>query len=163
MYPYHSYTPLATIFCNPEFLPGLVQNSFKWWLKKRLLRITDYLNGNQVYPLQHFKHNMQIPVSKIFGCNQIVSFVRCKLNLIVGPLTLTTFELSFQARDLLRGWISALMPRSLNLIQKSPLWTSGKKIWVLLLIYLSGYCLQAKVSINTKLIEANYKTRLHWY
>lgn len=81
---------------------------FQWWLNKGLLRIGNFLNGDQIYTLQHFKDTLQMLPSEIFQYNQIAFFARSKLNLLVGPLTLTTFELSCQARGFQRGRVSAV-------------------------------------------------------
>lgn len=160
------HTPLAPIFCNPEFSPGLTPQLFQWWLNKGLLRIGDFLNGNQLHTIQYFKDEFLMPPSEIFRYNQIALFARSKLNQVVGPLTFTTFELTCQARGFQRGRISAIYTsltepdsklaymvqweRDLNL-------TFDLTEWQDLAFQLS------KVSINTTLIEANYKTLLRWY
>lgn len=79
------HTPLALIFCNPEFPPGLTPQVFQWWLNKGLLRTGDFLNGDQLHTIQYFKDEFQMPPREIFRYNQIASFARSKLNQVVGP------------------------------------------------------------------------------
>lgn len=47
-----------------------------------------------------------MPPSETFRYNQIASFARSKQNLLAGSLTLTTYELSCQARGFQRGCAS---------------------------------------------------------
>lgn len=49
-----------------------------------------------------------MPSSETFRYNQLISFVRSKLNLLEGPLTLTNFELYCQTKGLLWGRVSTV-------------------------------------------------------
>lgn len=107
-----------------------------------------------------------MPSGELFRYNQIISFVRSKLNRLDGPLVLTYFELSCQTRGLLRGRISTIYTILTDPGTKLPYmnqWERGLNATLELSDWQDTAYALSKISINTTLFEANYKTLLRWY
>lgn len=107
-----------------------------------------------------------MPSCEIFRYSQLISFVLSKFNLLSGPLPLTTFELSCQMKGLFQGQVSMMCATLTDPTTKLPYMNQWE--WDLNTTFeMSDWqdiaYILSKVSFNTTLIEANYKTLLHWY
>lgn len=66
--------PLAHIFHNPQFSPGMDIKAFQWWLDKGMYRIGHYFCTGPL-SFQHCKHKLDLPDSEKFKYHQIFNYL----------------------------------------------------------------------------------------
>lgn len=69
------HTPLAPLFGNPPFTPGLHSHNFAWWTNKGLIRIAGFCDHTGVLSKQVLQEKCHLPNSELYRHTQITHFL----------------------------------------------------------------------------------------
>lgn len=69
-----SHTPVAPLFSDPLFPPGMQPEVFGLWLNESLYRIDDYLDHRRIRPPSYFMNSLEMPSMENFHLQQIYHF-----------------------------------------------------------------------------------------
>lgn len=70
------WLPLAHIFHNPQFQPGMNIEAFRWWLDKGLYRIGQFFINSGPISLKYCISKLEMPASETFRYYQLSHFLR---------------------------------------------------------------------------------------
>ena len=85
--------PLANIFQNPNFPPGMGNKAFSWWLDKGLYRIGHYLTTKGPLTLEHCLTKLDLPDTEKPRFSQISQFLQTLWTEKPLPPKITDYEL----------------------------------------------------------------------
>lgn len=84
--------PLAHLFHNPQFPPGMNIRAFRWWLNKGLYRIGHYFNSSGPDTFNHCINNLKMPSNKKYRHQQISQFLHSIWKSKPLPPNITPYE-----------------------------------------------------------------------
>lgn len=85
--------PLAHIFRNPDFHPGLDIKAFQWWLDRGMYRIGNYFTSAGPISLAHCIKHLDLPISERFRYMQLSHFLHSIWVSKPDPPQFTPYEL----------------------------------------------------------------------
>lgn len=161
-----TWQPLAHIFHNPRFPPGLDIQAFKWWLDKGLYRIGHFFNSNGPLALPYCTSKLDKPPSEKFRFYQISHFLKLLWKSSEIPLSVTPYEQWCSSAVDTRGGISVIYSSLAEPSEKTTYMLSWERdldlSWDLDLWH-SNFARSFKGILNTSLTEASLKTLTRWY
>lgn len=86
------WQPLAHIFNNPLFPPGIDIKAFQWWLDKGLYRIGHFVNSSGSLKLAQCISKLEMPPTEKCCFHQIAHFLHSISSQELLPLTVTPYE-----------------------------------------------------------------------
>lgn len=84
--------PLAHIFHNAEFPPGVNIKAFKWWTDKGLYRIGHFFTTTGPITLTYCQNTLEKPDSEKFRFTQISHFLHSIWRNNLNSLSITPYE-----------------------------------------------------------------------
>lgn len=112
-----TFTPLAHMFRNPDFPPGMDIKAFRWWTDKSLYCIGHFFTHRGPLTLSHCSSVLEMPPTERFSFYQIANFLR-SIWPSGKPPTLTAYEQWCTKHQGSRGGISMLYESLLSPPQK---------------------------------------------
>lgn len=122
-----AWQPLAHIFHNPQFPPGMDIKAFQWWLNKGLYRIGHYFNSKWPLKLSHCVNKLEMPPSDKFRFFQFSHFLNSIRIHKPNPLRVTLYELWCSKVMDMRGGIFLIYSTLAEPLEKTPYMLSWER------------------------------------
>lgn len=158
--------PLAHIFHNPQFLPGMDIKSFQLWLDKGMYRIGHYLSVAGPLILKHCINKLELPISERFRFQQISHFLSSIWKNKSAPPECTYYEHWCRQAKEQKGVISIIYTALSKPSSKFPYmeaWESDLQVTWDLEDWHQAISRAFKGKTNVSLVEANLKVITRWY
>lgn len=159
------HNPLAPLFGNTLFTPGLQPRNFLWWTNKGLIRIADYCDHRGALSKSTLQEKYEFPNSELFRFTQIRHFL-ATLNRTSDITTFTPMENLCRNFDKHTGHISRIyniLTSSISKMHYMQKWEQDMEMELDMEVWNKIILNASKSLVNTSMIEANYKVMMRWY